>query len=533
MDRKDIDNITDAFMADGCDSSAFESLGDLLFDTNVNKAFLCYEMAAFYSQKDVGPIELGEKIKRCGEKDEFCVRPVSVVILSYNNMNLTVECIESVRKNNPPRSYELVVVDNASSDGVVEWLKAQEDIVLTLNSENKGFAFGCNQGVESASDGNDILFLNNDTLVCPNSIFWLRMGLYEDAKVGAVGSVSNDVGNQQRVKEQYESTREWLDFGRRNNVFREYPYEEKIYLVGFAMMVKRKVLDEVGLFDTLYGVGNFEDNDLGIRILDAGYRLLLCCNSFIFHYGRMGFKLEPTARYDDLMSKNYNLFKQKWGFDGWSNSYPDEELIDLIDEEDRMKEIRVLEIGCGMGSNLTRIKTIYPKAVTFGMDDNESVVKIAGKTRNIIKADYDNFDVSEMDGEFDYIIIGEVTSKIWDIKSVIEKLKPLLALDGSLLCSFSNIMHGSVLIPMLKGEFEYSDLGIIKKDVKRYYTLKNVFKLLIGCGFQIKRIEGIQGDKDIFESESALWNYLKDGLGDDFEQQCLSERYIVKGTSRL
>lgn len=71
------------------------------------------------------------------------------------------------------------------------------------------------------------------------------MGLYENEDIGAVGSVSNNVVNYQQVKEQYSTVREWMDFVVRNNVEMEYPYENKSWLVGFAMLIKRKAIDKL------------------------------------------------------------------------------------------------------------------------------------------------------------------------------------------------------------------------------------------------------------------------------------------------
>lgn len=72
---------------------------------------------------------------------------VAIVIVSYNHKQMMIECIESIRRNNASDTYKLIVVDNASEDGVVEWLDKQNDILLIANKENKGFPYACNQGI--------------------------------------------------------------------------------------------------------------------------------------------------------------------------------------------------------------------------------------------------------------------------------------------------------------------------------------------------------------------------------------------------
>ncbi|MDF2520933.1 MAG: hypothetical protein K0R84_1561, partial [Clostridia bacterium] len=91
------------------------------------------------------------------------VPKTSIIILTYNNLEYNKLCIESIREYTQKGTYEIIIVDNHSTDGTVEWLKEQKDLRLILNDENQGFPKGCNQGIEMAEEGNDILLLNNDT----------------------------------------------------------------------------------------------------------------------------------------------------------------------------------------------------------------------------------------------------------------------------------------------------------------------------------------------------------------------------------
>lgn len=93
---------------------------------------------------------------------EYCiqVRGISIVIVSYNCMYLMQKCLESIRKHCNPKAYEIVGVDNASKDGIREWLQQQSDIKLILCDENAGFPMGCNIGVQYAESVNDIVTKN-------------------------------------------------------------------------------------------------------------------------------------------------------------------------------------------------------------------------------------------------------------------------------------------------------------------------------------------------------------------------------------
>ena len=211
-------------------SVCYRKLAENYRSKNVNQCWLCYDNAIYHYEKEQllqnegRPFSEGERepgaekkvqepfVEECRremevleESPDFAVEKAAIVMLSYNHGDITKACIESIRCNNSPDTYELIVVDNASSDGILDWLRKQQDIKLIENEVNQGFPYGCNQGIALAGNKSDIFLLNNDTIVPENAIFWLRMGLYEHDKIGAVGSVSNNVVNYQQVPGQYET----------------------------------------------------------------------------------------------------------------------------------------------------------------------------------------------------------------------------------------------------------------------------------------------------------------------------------------
>ena len=82
-------------------------------------------------------------------------RKTSIIILTYDNLNYNIICLDSIREYTDAKSYEIIVVDNNSTDGTREWLKKQTDIKLILNDENLGFPKGCNLAIEAAEKEND------------------------------------------------------------------------------------------------------------------------------------------------------------------------------------------------------------------------------------------------------------------------------------------------------------------------------------------------------------------------------------------
>lgn len=240
-------------------------------------------------------------------------RKTSIIILTYNHLDYTKDCIESIRRYTEKDTYEIVVVDNASSDETVNWLKEQKDLKIVFNKENVGFPKGCNLGIELAEQENDILLLNNDTIVTENWLSNLQTCLYSDEKIGAVGAISNHDANLQGCSFTYDDFDQMQKLALKNNQSDPSKWEEKVCLIGYCMLIKRSVMNQVKGLDEEFSPGYIEDNDLSLQIVQLGYRLMLCHDAFIHHYLGTAFHKNPL-QFLQLLQKNRTYFEQKWGF---------------------------------------------------------------------------------------------------------------------------------------------------------------------------------------------------------------------------
>lgn len=149
-------------------------------------------------------------------------------------MELTKECIKSIRKYTKKGTYELIVVDNNSTDGTRDWIKERYDIKPVFNDENLGFPAGCNVGIKAANVNNDILLLNNDTVLTPRWLENLQIALYSSDKIGAVGPISNSVSNQQEIPVSYGKDMDlMIKFADGINISNPEKWESKLLLIGY------------------------------------------------------------------------------------------------------------------------------------------------------------------------------------------------------------------------------------------------------------------------------------------------------------
>lgn len=234
---------------------------------------------------------------------------ISILIPTYNNPNFLIPCVESILTNKPAENFlKIYIIDNGDTrvlDYIPKELLRNQDIVIIEPGENLGWEGGLKIGLKYVpADTEFVMFLNDDTFIPQSSKFWLNKMLefFRDEKVGAVGPTSNVVmGNQ--------------------NVFiptRSNELDSQL-LIGFCMLVRKSALDKAGgVDDTLPGGDDF---DLSIRMVDAGYKLLIDRSTFVYHHGfKTGERLKGDASiqggwnsYEMLQKVNTALI-QKHGF---------------------------------------------------------------------------------------------------------------------------------------------------------------------------------------------------------------------------
>ncbi|AXA54494.1 glycosyltransferase [Pseudomonas thivervalensis] len=241
---------------------------------------------------------------------------VSIVLVTYNNLNLTVQCVNSILRNTTWPHYQLIVVDNGSEDGTRDYLERLRQEVpmakVILNPDNRGFAAANNQGLREA-DGEILLLLNNDTVVPGGWLDPLIMRL-RDPSIGLVGPVTNTVGNEAKIEVSYTDIQQMQAFADHYTEAHKGRSFDISMLAMFCVAFRRGILEEVGYLDEAFGIGMFEDDDYSRRVQAAGYRTVCAEDAFIHHYGQASFrKLIASGEYQALWDKNQAYFESKWG----------------------------------------------------------------------------------------------------------------------------------------------------------------------------------------------------------------------------
>ena len=230
-----------------------------------------------------------------------------IVIPVWNQLSFTRDCVDSIKKNTGS-GYRLVIIDNASDAETKSYLetlaeKEGDRVKLIRNEANVGFIKAVNEGLR-ASSSSFVCVLNNDTIVTKG---WLKemIAVASGSKdIGIVNPSSNNLGQRPAVGEPVE-------------LYAEKLHQQKGVVVelgaaiGFCMLIKRELIEKIGLFDEIYGMGNFEDTDFSRRAVKEGYRCVRACGAYVYHREHASFA--KTASFDDDFKRNREIFEFRWG----------------------------------------------------------------------------------------------------------------------------------------------------------------------------------------------------------------------------
>lgn len=243
---------------------------------------------------------------------------VSIIVVTYNNIDFTKDCLFSIEQHSQYQKLEIIVVDNASSDTTPDFLRkwqhkeSEFTKKIILNSDNKGFAAANNQGL-SIAEGQYLTLLNNDTYVTPGWIRTLLSHLKADKTIGLIGPVTNNIGNQAKINIQYPDIKTMLEISAhhtRNHIGERFQLKTAAF---FCVMMPRHVYELIGPLDEAFGLGFFEDDDYCRRIEQKGLRIMCAEDVFIHHHLSASFdKIKQTHR-QALFEKNKTIYEKKWG----------------------------------------------------------------------------------------------------------------------------------------------------------------------------------------------------------------------------
>lgn len=257
---------------------------------------------------------------------------LSIIILNYHSAGLVRQCVRGVYKAPPPLEFEVIVVDNASSDGVGEWLKVNyPPVVFVQLKKNRGYSAGNNAGIKQAQ-GEYVLILNPDVVIAKGQLEQMVKFMNKNKSVGLAGPrLTNPDGSLQYSTYHWPSF--WLPIWRRTRLGQWSVWARQVkkyqmmdwghqdnrpvdWLLGACLIARQTALKTVGLLDERYFL-YVEDTDWCRRFWQAGWQVYYIAEVSLTHFHE---RLSAQAGWSALFKKvtwihisSWLKYFRKWG----------------------------------------------------------------------------------------------------------------------------------------------------------------------------------------------------------------------------
>lgn len=255
-------------------------------------------------------------------------RSVDIIIPTYNNVELTKACFRSI-KEHTLYPYRVIWVDNGSTD-MTEAEKELEGVnrICIYLPKNLGFVGAVNEGLR-VSNADAVCLLNNDTEVSSRWLNKLIKTLYADKEMGIIGPLTGPPAIFKRYDSHHNIT-----YQQHNAIMPALPYYKNLedfnkriesqfvgktapvdFVAFLCALIKREVIEKVGLLDTGFDFGMWDDCDWNMSAKAAGYQVALAWDTCIIHKGRSTFKViekKEGLNVDALITKNKQYLDEKW-----------------------------------------------------------------------------------------------------------------------------------------------------------------------------------------------------------------------------
>ena len=239
---------------------------------------------------------------------------ISIIIPVFNQFRFTQACLASLQERQGMERFEVIVVDDGSTDVTAEAVQRIPGVIYLRNETNSGFVASCNRGAENAR-GKYLVFLNNDTLVTDGWLSALVGTFGREPQAGIVGSkLLYPDGRLQEAGGIIWRDASGCNYGKLDDRQKpQYNYLREVdYCSAAALMIPKPLFQSLGGFDPRYAPAYYEDTDLAFKVRHAGYAVLYQPLSEVIHYEGATGGTDLSTGTKKHQTINRSTFAEKW-----------------------------------------------------------------------------------------------------------------------------------------------------------------------------------------------------------------------------
>jgi len=412
------------------------------------------------------------------EQGEEAKCKVSIVLLAYNNLNYTRDCVESILKNTDDVEYELILVDNGSTDGTKEYFDSIPGAKVIYLKYNLHVVKGFNIGM-MAAEGKYCAAICNDFIFTPNWLKNLIICIESDPGIGYVSPGATSISNMQQISIPFSSKEDFQEKARRYNVSDPAKWEERVVLLPNVLCCPTALLDRIGYYDTRFFRGEFADDDISFRIRRAGYKLIYCADTVTHHYGSL---TTVSDHQTNSLEEGRQIFTKKYGLDAWVDARMNPAYLNIdFDHLSNVKSILGIDVKCG--ATLLQIKNriwsdykIKPQLFIctteqkYQVDEN-SISKNVFVLNNLYKFP------EELNGKIDLVYIEKPLDCYSDeLDAIFSSLSRVMNVNGKIIFMVNNNVSIESLYEQLNSSHSIHNRKIYIKDMLCSQARENGFE---------------------------------------------------------
>lgn len=401
---------------------------------------------------------------------------LTVILIAWQSKNQVIRTIEELKNLNP--NIQIIIADNGSIDGLNEYLELNELDYVYFDEGIQTCGKVLNFVMNSFVINDKILVMYPHYRIGKNALN-SYMNLLERQNVAVVGACYNNyVGNQNLGVcdiDKFEQIEQQREGYKSHNVVGSY---------GECFAFKKQLYEAVGGFDENIATLEYTMIDYQLRAIKGNFENILGRDICLYNYNDY-----PEVRkfYNLLTNEDVSYVRKKWNMN-YFGLQSDDTFVNLI-ARDSEEKFSVLEIGCDIGAHLLGIKNAFPNCQIHGVELNEVAVELGRCVADIRNGNIEDKNI-DFGKKFDYIIFGDVLEHLHDPKETIIYCRELLNEGGRIIASIPNLMHISVMKQLLRGEFKYTDMGLLDRTHIHFFTYKEIINMFNEANYAIEKMEG-------------------------------------------